>query len=132
MGEIIVIYMFFCGIFFFAPTDIGISILYPSQELLIILETFPVRVYLTALYTIYFRAVVDWRARYFWSLSFWDVPKAKETLSRIPFPTPLYFLIFDFTIIVGILIALIYHYLTAKVFFLETEYVLRVLIHGLL
>ncbi|KAI1113935.1 hypothetical protein F5Y14DRAFT_451540 [Nemania sp. NC0429] len=60
-----------------------------------------VRAYLDVLYFTHIRVAVDWRVRYYWSLSFWDVPEAKSTLSRILFSVPLYMIVVDLTIMAG-------------------------------
>lgn len=69
------------------------------------MTTLPFRVYLDCLYFIHIDVAVEKRARYFWSLSFWDVPKSRATLSRLPFSIPWYFILVDLIILSGVNVA---------------------------
>ncbi|KAI0553174.1 hypothetical protein F4679DRAFT_499025 [Xylaria curta] len=80
----------------------GFGFFEPQPLMLALLGTLPARAYLDVLYFIHGHIAADWRARYFWSMSFWDVPESKATLSQIPLSVPLYFIAFDLTIIAGI------------------------------
>ncbi|KAI1171646.1 hypothetical protein F4777DRAFT_564691 [Nemania sp. FL0916] len=66
---------------------------------LVAVASFPIRAYLDVLYFTHLRITVDWRSRYYWSLSFWDAPKSKTILSQMPFSIPLYMIVVDLTII---------------------------------
>lgn len=73
---------------------------------LLVMTTLPFRVYLDCLYFIHFIVTVERRTRYFWSLSFWDVPKVRATLSRLPFSIPWYFMLVDLILLSGVSAAL--------------------------
>lgn len=87
--------VFFCALCF--SDDVPIS----RFVALLGMGSVPVRLYLLILYQVHFRIAESRRARHFWSLSFWDVPKANKTLSRIPFSVPLYFFVFDLATSLG-------------------------------
>ncbi|KAI0551606.1 hypothetical protein F4679DRAFT_538541 [Xylaria curta] len=59
------------------------------------------RIFVAVLYTVLLSVAQNRWARYFWSLSFWDVPRARKTLSGIPFYVPWYFLTFDAAVLAG-------------------------------
>ncbi|KAI0469280.1 hypothetical protein F4859DRAFT_487618 [Xylaria cf. heliscus] len=59
------------------------------------------RISVTILYTALRTVAQRRRARYFWSLSFWDLTLAQKTLSGIPFYVPWYFLAFDAAMLAG-------------------------------
>lgn len=76
-----------------------------SQDSLVsilVVITLPLRIYLDCLYYIHLDVKVEKRGRYLWSLSFWDVPKSRATLSKLPFSIPWYFMLVDLIILAGV------------------------------
>jgi hypothetical protein len=69
---------------------------------LLIVVTFPIRVYLDFCYFVHMDVEVERKGRYLWSLSFWDVSKSRATLSGFPFFVPWYFMLIDLVILAGV------------------------------
>ena len=62
----------------------------------------PIRLFIIGTGANHFRVVDNRRTRFLWSLSFWDAPRAKKTLCKLPYPTPIFLFTTDLAVGVGL------------------------------